>query len=327
MILLLAACSDEVFRVSRPQMGTIITITAICDRTTASRATERAFDEIARIENLMSPYRPGSDVYRINNAAGPVALNPETFNLIGLSLEISARTHGAFDCSFAALAPLWDYKKKDFVPPSKKDIDRLLGLVHYKNIILNGDDRTITLRHGMKLGLGGIAKGYAVKRAVEILKSEGVRAGIVEEGGDLQVFGAKPGGPWLTGLRHPRKNLLLLSIELEDGDSIATSGDYERFVEHRGTRYHHILDPRTGHPARGMASVSVLSGDPVASDAYATAFFVMGAAATINFLKTNPESGLKVILIDSGMGMFISAGLKERIQFLEQPHSVAWIRH
>jgi len=297
----------------------------LCDQKTAAKATERAFAEISRIEDLMSPYKQESDFFRINHANGPVRLDRETFDLIKRSTEISAATGGAFDISFASIAHLWNYKDPEFAPPSRQEVNRFLPLVNYRNIRLTDGPPAISLPRGMKIGAGGIAKGYAVKKAVEALKKEGVGAGIVEEGGDLQVFGSKAGGPWLTGLMHPREKTLLLSIGLTDMDSIATSGDYERFVEYGGKRYPHIIDPRTGYPAQGMMSVSVLTKDPVTSDAFATAFFVMGVQAVKEFLKKKTVPGLSVILIDSAMKMHISRGLKKRVSLLEKTTDVVWI--
>lgn len=145
--------------------------------------------------------------------------------------------------------------------------------------LLNFDDRLKKIsfrRRGVKVGLGGIAKGYAVQRGIEVLREKGVAAAIVEEGGDLQVLGSKYGKAWLTGIRHPRKDDLLAALAMNDGEAIATSGDYERFASYGGRKYHHIIDPRTGKPSASLASVSVIAGDPVTADAYATALFVMG---------------------------------------------------
>ena len=163
----------------------------------------------------------------------------------------------------------------------------------------------------MKIGLGGIAKGYAVKRGIDILRKRGIRSAIVEEGGDLQVMGMKQGKRWVTGLRHPREQSLVLALKLDDGDSIATSGDYERFAMYKGRRYHHIMDPRTGFPASGFSSVSVVSSDPVVSDSYATAIFVMGPEQALEFLKKRED--LEVILIDRKMNIIISKSLKKDI--------------
>ncbi len=324
-LIVLGACDREINTVSRPLLGTIVNLTAVCDRETAARATQKAFDEIARIEALMSPYREGSDISKIARSHGPVMVSPETFALVSQSVEISRLTGGAFDISFASVARLWNYKNPGFIPPSDVALDRARGLVDYRKITLDEKALTVRLAPGMKIGLGGIAKGYAVKRAVEVLMAEGVDSGIAEEGGDLQVFGSKNGGPWITGLMHPREKNLVLSIELGHLDSVATSGDYERYAEYEGKRYGHIINPLTGRPAEGMASVSVFSKDPVVSDAYATAFFVMGARKTAEFLESHHDLGLAVILIDSDMKMFASAGLKDKITFLEKWPVVEWI--
>ncbi len=171
-------------------------------------------------------------------------------------------------------------------------------------------------KRGMKIGLGGIAKGYVIRRALEVLRSLGIEHAIVDAGGDLQVLGTKDGEEWLAGLVHPRTKELVIAIKMRDGDTVATSGDYERFAEHRGVRYHHIIDPATGFPANRLASVSVICSDPVEADAYATAIFVMGKERAVEFLKG--RSGLEVILIDPEMRVWASESLRGRIVMLKE---------
>lgn len=322
--LAMVSCKGSFSRVARPQLGTIVTLSFFSDEERAPDIAEAVFGEIERVESLMSPRRPRSDVSRINRGPWPVEVSRETFALVRRSRAISIETGGAFDITFAALSPLWDLANEHFTPPSRGAVAARLFLVDYRNMLLDPRASTVAFRRpGMKIGMGAVAKGYAVERAIEVMKSLGVESGIVEAGGDLQVIGRKGRRPWLTGLRHPRRDAILLTIDMEDGDSAATSGDYERFAIRGGRRYHHILDPRTGFPAGGgIISVTVISRSAVLSDAYATAIFVMGLDGIREFLGRHGE--IDVILVDEDMKLYVSERLKDRITLLEKAE-VAWL--
>ena len=262
----------------------------------------------------MSPVRPGSDVWRINREAHitPQRVTPETLEVIRNSLRISERTGGCFDITFAGLSHLWNFRKKPFIPPDRNSVEKLLGGVSHKNIRIADDGRVSLLNGTTRIGLGAIAKGYAIKRGIEYLRSKGVTRAIVDAGGDLQVIGDRGRGPWRTGLMHPREKRILLVMALRDMEAVATSGDYERFAMHKGRRYHHIIDPRTGMPSCCLVSVSVLSMDAVESDAIATALFVMGRKRAVEFLSGN-RARLSGILIDGDMRIYASRELQDRI--------------
>lgn len=305
-------------------MGTIINLTIIDSPDRALIVAERVFQEIERIEDLMSPYREKSDVSRINLAApsGPTPVGDETFSLIKRSLNITKETAGCFDITYASMAYLWDFSNKNFRLPFGSEIKQGLKFVGSSNILLDHKTKTIRFaRNRTKVGLGGIAKGYAIHRGIMILKEEEVAAAIVEAGGDLQVLGDKFGTRWNVGLKDPRGKDILMSIELDEMDSIATSGDYERFHLYKGKRYHHILDPRSGYPAEGLISVTVISKDAVLSDAYATALLVMGKDAALRFLRRKKE--ISGILIDSSMNIIALDSLKKRIK-LYKDVPVTW---
>jgi FAD:protein FMN transferase len=246
-----------------------------------------------------------------------VAVSGETYELVRKSVEISAETGGCFDITFAALSRLWDYKDKNFITPAGTAVAALLPLVGSGNIKLDPAAQSIAFaRHGMKIGLGAIAKGYAVERGIDVFRKNGIRSAIVEAGGDLQVMGSRGSRPWITGLRDPRRDSILLTIDLRDLDAVATSGDYERFVMRDGVRYHHIIDPRTGYPTKTFSSVTVISKNAVLSDAYATAIFVMGLEKARGFLGRHAE--IDVILADQDVNLYISERLRKRITFLEK---------
>lgn len=318
---------EEVHTYSRPLLGSIVNLSLIGNREKTDPAAEAAFNEIERIENLLSPYRKGSDIYRLNDRVSSLELelNTETVELVARSLEISRKSNGAFDVSYAALGEIWDYKKRPFIPPSRQEVKKALKRTGYEKLGVQTDSSTLSFRvPGMKLGLGGIAKGYAVARAVAILKEKGIHAGIVEEGGDLQVFGTKFGKPWKTGIIHPREKGLVAAIQMRDGQAIATSGDYERYAEHEGKMYSHIIDPRTGYPAESeLVSVSVITDDPVRADAWATAIMVLGLAGYRD-LSERPND-LQIICIDRDLTVHVSRSLKPVFSLLDDQLSVKWI--
>jgi FAD:protein FMN transferase len=325
ILIVTSSCQGPISRIGKPLMGTVVNLTFIGDAEKAPRTAQVVFGEIERIESLMSPYRPESDTYRLNRdgGAGPVVVNRETYDLIRKSVNVTTETGGCFDITFACMEHLWDYKKNNFTPPSPSAVAALLPLIGSQNILFYPDKKSISFaRPGMKIGLGAIAKGYAVSKGIEALKNKGISDAIVEAGGDLQVMGTKHGKPWITGLRHPRRNIILLTIDLADMDAVATSGDYERVVIRNGVRYHHIIDPRTGYPANTFSSVSVLSKNAVLSDAYATAIFVMGLEGAREFLKRHGE--IDVILADQKVNLYISRRLKDRVTFLEKAN-VEWM--
>ncbi len=323
---LMSSCREErLYRVSRSQLGTLVTLTVITTSENAfTRIAEGTYSRIEEIEARMSPYRQESDIHRINTLAHekPVSVSEETITMIERSCAISRETDGNFDITFATLSPLWSFSKRPFIPPKQREIDRLLPAFNYRHIQIDRARRTIFLKNrSTKIGLGGIAKGYAIQRGVEYLKREGVTAAIVEAGGDLQVIGTKFGKPWRVGLVHPRQKNIMLAIVLFDMESVATSGDYERYAMHRSRRYHHLIDPKTGFPAASLASVSVITNDPVLSDAYATALFIMGKEKAMHFLKRRGE--LPAILIDLNMTVHASRSLQERITPLEK-YDIIW---
>ncbi len=327
-IFFLGECSPSVtHHVSRIALGTVVNITIAAEsHDIAARAAEAAFAEIERIEALMSPKIATSDVARANRDAAsyPVAISLETFDLINRAKKISDDTDGAFDISFASISHLWNFDKKPFIPPKPHDVQLLLNNFTSKNIVLDVHKKTVQYKtKRVKIGLGGIAKGYAIFRAMEVLRRYGIRHAIVDAGGDLMVIGHKGNEPWKVGLAHPRSKGILAVIDMQNGDSIATSGDYERFAMYNGVRYHHILNPNTGFPATGSISVSVMCDDPVLADAYATAFFVMGRKRAFELLKKHTR--MRAIVIEQDMKVFASKSLKGGIRFLDEVE-VQWVR-
>jgi len=286
--LLLHAQTGEVrlFEVSATKylMGTQVDVLAQNESIQRCKsAFYEAFREIDRIENLLSAQRETSELARINQNAGyaPVKVSWETLAIIKRSVEYGKKFNGYFDISIGPISYLWGFGwEKKVVVPERHRIMALLPLVGYGKIVINAQDTTIAFWcDGMKLDLGGIAKGYAIDRAAMILRQQGIKNFLLNADGDIYAAGHKSGNQkWHVGIQHPRgKQALIASFELSDF-AVATSGDYERFIEVKGKRYHHIFDPRTGYPAPLTQSVSVLASTAEEADAWATYLFIIGFA-------------------------------------------------
>lgn len=297
----------RIYQETRSYMGTLFRITVAMPgdaRTTAGRETLKesrrraaeavraGFREVARLEALLSPYRSGSAIWRINKAAAGsptrrVKVGQEVFNLVHQSLRVSRSSGGAFDITFAPLERLWRFSGPGRGQvPGPAALKQALGLVGFKHVELDYDTPAIRLKKtGMRLGLGGIAKGYAVDQVARVLRHRGLSHFIVDGGGDLYVAGRHPDRNWRVGIKDPRKPSDYFASLPVTNKAVVTSGDYERYFMHRGRRYHHILDPRTGKPAAGLASVTVVARTGMLADALATAAFVLGPRAGYELLE------------------------------------------
>jgi thiamine biosynthesis lipoprotein len=269
------------------------------DEKAAREAMELAFAEFERIDGLLSSYRPESDVSRLNEAGtGGSVLDAETVALLDAARRISELSGGAFDVTVGPFLSLWRLEEGGRLP-SADELSAAAELVDYRFLEIDaGLSRVTPALAGMRVDLGAIGKGYAVDRAAGILRSAGIASAIIDAGGDIRLVGGKPGrGSWRIGIRHPREpGKLLLSLDLADR-AVVTSGDYERFFTVNGVRYHHLLDPKTGLPARGCQSVTVIAGSTAEADALATAAFVMGAAKGLAFLRE--IEGVEGIIVDA----------------------------
>ncbi|MDD5435603.1 MAG: FAD:protein FMN transferase, partial [Nitrospira sp.] len=235
----------------------------------------------------------------------------DLFNVISASQRVSELSGGAFDISWAAMRRLWKFSKGEERVPSSEEITRKLPLLNYKNIELNESKRSVFLeKEGMAIGLGGIAKGYSVDKAMDILVKQGIRNAIIKAGGDMRIQGTNEGSPWDIGIQHPRdKNKVLGELHLSN-ISVSTSGDYEHFFIKDGVLYHHIIDPKTGMPARGCMSVTILAPDTMTSDALSTAVFVLGPEKGMQLIRLLP--GVEGIIVDSEGNIHYSTGFSEK---------------
>lgn len=324
-VLALCSCKGSIIHIGKPLNGILVSLTYIGDPSAAGEVSRAAFDEMGRVAVLLDPSRQGSDLYRLNEGAGrwPLAVSAEAYGLIRKSADISGETDGCFDVTAAPVESLWDFTKKDFVPPDWGAVAAARALTDYRNIQFQPDGKSVFLKNpGMKIGLGIVARGFAIRKAMETLSARGVRSAIVEAGGDLQVMGSKYGKRWITGLRNPRKSSIMLNIELEDMDAVSTCGDYERFIVQYNRRYHNVIDPRTGYPAEGFSSVTVISKHPALSGPYARALFVMGMKSAGAFLARHGE--IDVVLVDRDLRVFASRRLKKRIMLIDNV-TVKWL--
>jgi len=291
-------------------MGTEINVYLWHDDAAAGQAAvEAVFAEAERIDNLMSTYKEDSVLSMINREAanGPVAAGDELFRLILRSLDISVLTLGAFDITYDSVGQHYDFRERR--RPNAETIQDELQSINYRLVKMHADTQSIEFaQQGVRINLGGIAKGYTVERGVEILRNRGVQHAIVTAGGDSRLLGDRRGKPWIVGVRDPRKDgEVAVRIPLEN-DAISTSGDYERFFDEDGIRYHHIIKPDTGLPADGVHSATIVGPDAVITDALSTSVFIMGVDQGLRLIGTLPD--YEGIVIDATGRMYYSDGLQ-----------------
>ncbi|MCL0033323.1 FAD:protein FMN transferase [Thermodesulfovibrionales bacterium] len=321
--LLLFSCSPTVERLyeeSRMVMGTVTSITVVSDsETRAKTAIGNAFKEMERLEGLLNYFCDYSEVTMINKNAGiePVVVSGETLEVIERAIYVSKKTDGSFDITMGPVISLWDFRNG--VIPDGEVIKEKLRLVGYENIIINREESTVFLKKsGVEINLGGIAKGFAADKAVDTLKNHGIAAGLASVGGDIRAFGTRPGGePWRIGIENPRptsvRDRIIAVVDVSDM-AISTSGDYHRFFIKNDRRYHHLIDPRTGFPACGLQSVTVIARYGVFTDAFATAIFILGLQKGMDVLSELEFDG---VMVDKHGEIHITEGVKEKIEFMD----------
>jgi len=271
---------DITVRETQFLLGTAVEITVIDrERKKTSEAISHAFEKIQEIDKIANFYNPQSELSRVNYEAQyhPVKLSNDLWNMVEISYRYGAITEGAFDITVGPLIKLWGWGREHPQIPGSEKIKKTLPLVNYQLLELDYQQKTLFFKKpGMMIDLGGVAKGYALGKALEILKSHGIQH-ILISAGQILAQGFNPyKKPWRIGLQHPRNSQQLLTIINITGGTIATSGDYQEFFEVNGKRYHHLLNPHTGMPARQCQSVSVLDEDSTLADILSTALFVLG---------------------------------------------------
>ena len=288
----------EEVRRSRIMMGTVVEIMAAGQSSkTLEAAVEAAFAEMERLDKLLSRYNTDSEVSRLSQSTNGGEVSLPTAEVLTLGLEISRKSGGAFDMTLGKLKTLWAFDKEAPTLPNAAELSAALSGVGPKALSLEGQQ----LRKAspqLQLDLGGIAKGYAVDRAVAILKQHGVANAAVNAGGDMYLLGQRMERAWRIGIQHPREEKGVLETVQISNRAVVTSGDYERFFEKDGLRYHHIFNPQTGMPARDCQSVTIVTDSVALGDALATAVFVLGPKAGLTLLEQFPQAEGLVIAAD-----------------------------
>lgn len=262
--------NKQLFKETRIMMGTFIEVIS-----PQKEATDIAFREIKRIEDLLSKYNPESEISKLNKL-GKLKVSLETFYIIKKAKDLYTKTEGAFDITVAPLMDLWGFTDRNYQVPPKEKINEILKLIGSDKIILKDDNIVEFAIPGMKIDLGGIAKGYAVDCAVKKLQEKQIKSCLINAGGDIFCLGDKFGKPWLVAIQDPHGEGLLKKIDLKN-KAVATSGNYEQFFIKENKRYSHILNPKTGYPVESdFSSVTVVASDCLTADALATAIFVLG---------------------------------------------------
>ncbi|RZK60956.1 MAG: FAD:protein FMN transferase [Pedobacter sp.] len=303
----------KAFKLTERLMGNTFELTVVANSEKwAMQKIRLAIDEIKRIENLFTTFNENSQTNQINSQAGiaAVKVDPEVYQLIERSIRISAITDGAFDLTYGSIdRKLWNFDSTMTRLPDIETARSMVRLINYKNIILDPLNNTVMLKEkGMRIGFGGIGKGYAAEMAKSLLKKEGVCAGIVNASGDLTTWGTQPNGePWTIGIVDPdHKNTPFSYLNVTDM-AVATSGNYEKFVNIGGKKYSHTINPKTGLPISGIKSVTIISPNAEIADAMATPVTVMGISAGLDMI--NQINYLGCIIVDDNNKIYTSKNI------------------
>lgn len=295
-------------------MGNHFEISAVADNEKrAFEYIDAGIHEIQRIEKLLTTFNETSETSLINLNAGiaPVTVSTETFSIIERSIRISRLTQGAFDISYGSIDKrLWNFDTQMKALPDKETAKRMVHLINYRNIILDNENSKVFLKDkGMRIGFGGIGKGYAAERARYVMKTMGAESGIVNASGDLTTWGLQPNGkPWTIGIANPNAAHELFSyIEVTDM-AVATSGNYEKFIMINGKKYSHTIDPRTGLPVMGIKSVTIIAPNAEIADAMATPVMIMGIKTGLDLI--NQMKDIEAIVIDDNNTIYTSGNIR-----------------
>ena len=294
-------------------MGTVVTVTLYDNK--SEKIIDKAFEEVKKIEQLVSINMEGTELDEVNNNAGikPVKVSDDTYNIIKKGLEYSSLTNGSFDITIGPLVKLWSIGLPEAKVPTLDEIKGALKYINYKDVEINDSEKTVFLKKpGMIIDLGGIAKGYTADVIAQTLKDEGVEKAIIDLGGNVYALGEKAENTlWRIGIQNPdqTRGEIVGSINVKD-KSIVTSGIYERFIEQDGVKYHHILSPETGYPYDNeIAGVTIISDKSIDGDALSTSVFSMGVAKGLEFVNSLPD--IEAIFITKDHKVYLTEGSQE----------------
>lgn len=313
------ARAEWIERVEDGIMGTRIVVELWAeDRGQGNAAIEAVLAEMRRVDTDMSTYKPASEVSIVNAqaAARPVRISQELFDLLTDALEYSRITDGAFDITYASVGYMYDFRSH--VHPTQTQIEKALPGINYRHVLLDPQARTVKFSQpGVRIDLGGIGKGHAVDQGIRILQSRGIAHALVTAGGDSRIIGDRFGKPWVVGIRHPdRKEEVIARIPLEDA-AISTSGDYERYFDENGVRYHHIIDPHTGQSARKVRSATIIGPTATRTDGLSKTAFVLGAERAIEIY--NRLEDIDAIVVTPDGRVLYTKGLEAPNSSAAQP--------
>lgn len=297
-------------------MGTIITHKVYGEQ--AQEALRSAEEETVRLEGILSWFDPDSEISRINNSAGIryEKLSLDTYEVLSQAVEFSKCCQGCFDVTIGPLVALWKNARNTSEPPDELKINRVISLVDHTDLVLDLAEKAAYLKRvGQSIDLGGIGKGFAADKILEVLKKYDISSAFTNFGGNVAAIGAKPDGtPWRVGIQHPRQENDLIGVVSVVDKSVVTSGDYQRyFIGSDGKRYHHILNPATGYPSEsGLISVTIVADRSITADALSTVLYIAGMKRGIGLLKSFP--GTEAILIDENLRIYVTEGLQDCFQ-------------
>lgn len=294
-------------------MGTVVRVELWHEDAQAARAAVAAvIEEMHRVDRKMSPYKEDSELSRINREAAkdPVPISDEMAAIIARAIEFSELSGGAFDITFSSVGYLYDYRRH--IHPTDEQIAKALPGINYRHLELDRKHKTLRFaREGVRIDLGGIAKGWAVDRSIGILEKRGIAHAMVMAGGDTRLLGDKRGRPWNVGIRDPRRrDAVAVVLPLAD-TAFSTSGDYERFFIEDGVRHHHIINPKTGKSATGVRSVTVIAADATTTEGLTKGVFVKGPKEGLQWIAS--LRNVEAIVIDASGEMHVTAGLRAHL--------------
>lgn len=291
------------------KMGTRIEIQIWADSEQQARPLLAAgMAEFDRIESWMSTYKPDSEISKVNRLAAKeaVPVSPELFDIVQRSLQMSVLSHGAFDITFDSVGRLYDFRADK--RPDAEAIRENLPEINYRHVVLDPAKSTIRFTmEGTRINLGGIGKGYACDKVADLLRKAGVTNGRINAGGDTRLIGDRHGQPWIVGIRDPDVEDRWVTRLALDNQAISTAGDYERYFDEDGVRYHHIIDPKTGDSARSMRSVTVIGPDATMTDGLDDSIFILGVKDGLALINSVP--GYDAVLVDAKGDVHFSKGL------------------
>jgi thiamine biosynthesis lipoprotein len=303
---------------TRFMMDTYVTVYAIGPRRITAGAIDLALDRMQEVDVKFNSHNPKSPVYAFNHEGRPIS-DPEIVSVAAMALQIARESNGAFDITIAPLLELWGFYGDAPHLPQDQEIKACLRRIGFQYLLIKNQELQKT-KDDVEIDLGGIAKGYAVGEAVKVLREKGVTSAVIDAGGDVYALGNRGGKPWKVGIKDPRGGEDLLGyLEVEDL-AVMGSGDYERFFEKDGKRYHHIFDPKTGYPTEGLRGSTLIYPDPTAADAWNTAIFVLGPEKGLELAEKTPE--MEVIMVTKSGEVLYTSGLRNALKRIPKSKNI-----